>query len=98
MIIQNLRIISNIRNLCKSKLVIALHDLVYLTVLQVNKDRFIEASTRNNIQIVGVMCNSLYITSQFSVKREPCYHNSLSPFATEPVTHTEENVHEVIWS
>lgn len=98
MIIQSLRIISTIRNLCKAKLVIALHDLVYLIILQVNKGWFIEVTGRNNIQIVGVMCNNLYITSQFAVKHESCYHNSLSPFATEPVTHTEENVHEVIWS
>lgn len=96
MIIQHLRIISTIRNLCK--LVIALHVLVYLTLLQFNKDWFIEAFAKNNIQIVGLMCNNLYITFQFSVKREPCYHNSLSPFATQPVTHTEENVHEEIWS
>lgn len=98
MIIHYLWIISTIRNLCKSKLVIALHDLVYLAILQFNKDWFIEASARNNIQIVEVMCNNLHITSQFSLKREPCYHNSLTPFATEPVTHTEENVHEAIWS
>lgn len=97
MIIQPLWIISIIRKLCKSKLVIAFHDLVYLTILQVNKDWFIEASARNNIQIVRAMCNNLHISSQFSVKHEPCYHNSLSPFATEPVAHTEENVHEVIW-
>lgn len=76
MIIQHLRIISTIRNLCK--LVIALHVLVYLTLLQFYKDWFIEAFAKNNIQIVGLMCNNLYITFQFSVKREPCYHNSVA--------------------